>query len=373
MSDRSRLERELARFDDTLPLERARTIPSSWYFEPDLFELERSTVFGATWQAVGRTAQVAEPSQFFTADVAGEPILVLRDETGTLRAFHNVCRHRAARVMELAEGRCTKLRCRYHGWTYDLAGNLRGTPEFDGVQEFPREANGLPPVAVDCWGPAVFVHLGSNPPALAEYLAPMAEQTVHCKLNDLEFFARREYELECNWKVFVDNYLDGGYHVNTVHPGLAGVLDYSEYRTDVFGHASVQTSPMKPAETDGDNSAAMVRQGDFAYYWWVFPNFMVNIYSGVMDTNLVLPISPTRCRVIMDFYFATTGQPASESYRLQSVAVADRIQQEDIDICAEVQRGLCSRSFDTGRFSVRREIAGYHFHQLLARTLRGGV
>jgi choline monooxygenase len=189
-------------------------------------------------------------------------------------------------------------------------------------------------------------------------------------VDQLRFVERRQYELACNWKVFVDNYLDGGYHVNTVHPGLAGVLDYSQYRTEIAGNTSVQIAPLKSPDTDGAGATGKVRTGISAYYWWIFPNFMVNLYQGVMDTNLVLPRGPERCRVVFDFYFADTEGARAREYIAQSVAVADEIQQEDVGICEEVQRGLASRSFDTGRFSARREAAGYHFHQLLAQRLR---
>jgi choline monooxygenase len=185
-------------------------------------------------------------------------------------------------------------------------------------------------------------------------------------LSSLHFVARREYELACNWKAYVDNYLDGGYHVNTVHPGLAGVIDYKHYRTELHPHASVQISPLKPS---GPAEVASVRSGETAQYWWAFPNFMLNLYQGVMDTNLVLPLGPQRCRVVFDFWFADTEGAAAEKYMQESMAVAHQVQLEDMGICEEVQRGLGSRSYDTGRFSVRREAGGYHFHQLLARYL----
>jgi choline monooxygenase len=168
--------------------------------------------------------------------------------------------------------------------------------------------------------------------------------------------------------VFVDNYLDGGYHVNYVHPGLSGVLDYSQYRTDIYEFTSVQSSPIK-ADEKADESVAKVRTGDRAYYWWIFPNLMINLYQGVMDSNLVLPLGPERCKVIFDFYFADTEGEAARQFISQSIAVADQVQQEDVQISENVQKGLASRSYDTGRFSVRREIAGYHFHRLLARQL----
>jgi choline monooxygenase len=350
-------------FDASLPLERARTIPAAWYFDPTIQSAEVRTVFGATWQAVGRVDQVAEPGRYFTADVAGTPILVVRGDDGVLRAFANVCRHRAARVAPEADGKASRLRCRYHGWTYDLCGRLRGTPEFDGVADFERADNGLPPFAVAEWGPFVFVHVGNAPEALTDFLKPLPDQAAPLGLDSLRFVARREYQLACNWKVFVDNYLDGGYHVNTVHPGLAEVLDYSEYRTQIAGNTAVQSSPLTAS---GSTAIDAVRTGERAYYWWVFPNFMLNAYAGVMDTNLVLPVGPNACRVVFDFYFAETQGAEVVARIAQSIAVAEQIQQEDIGICEEVQRGLASGCYNTGRFSVRREIAAYHFHRLLA-------
>jgi choline monooxygenase len=193
-------------------------------------------------------------------------------------------------------------------------------------------------------------------------------------LESLRFVERRQYELGCNWKVFVDNYLDGGYHVNTVHPGLAGVLDYAHYRTEIAGNTSVQISPLRPAgaQKPGDTTGK-VRTGEAAYYWWVFPNLMLNLYQGVMDTNLVLPLGPDRCRVVFDFYFADTEGPEARKFIADSIAVADQVQREDMGICEEVHKGLASRSYDTGRFSVKREAAGYHFHRLLAARLRAAA
>ncbi len=363
------IEAQLRLFDSSLPLERAHTIPNSWYHDEDVYAAECRAVFGDSWQAIGRVDQVSTPGKYFTAVVAGEPIVVVRSEDGVLRAFYNVCRHRAACVAPEAEGHATRFRCRYHGWTYDLSGRLRGTPEFDGVADFEREKNGLISVAVDVWGPLVFVHLGKTPSAcggLAQFLAPLTERTQNLGVETLRFVERRDYRLECNWKVFVDNYLDGGYHINTVHPGLAGVVNYTDYRTEIFDQASVQISPLKPAE---DKSLSKVRAGDAAYYWWVFPNLMLNIYQGVMDTNLVLPLGPNACRVVFDFYFTETESLAAKQFNAESMRVGHQIQLEDIGICEEVQRGLASRSFKTGRFSVKREAPGYHFHQLLARQL----
>src|SRR5262245_8408395 len=202
MSDR--LQSLLAAFDPDLPLERARTIPASWYTDPAMADLERDRVFGRTWLVAGRADQVAGQGAFCTADLAGLPTLVVRDAV-TLGAFVNVCRHRAAPLLTEPCGTVTKLRCRYHGWTYDLGGRLRGTPEFDGVQEFRREDNGLPRLAVAEWGPLVAVHAAQPSQSFADFLAPLPEHAGD-GFTGLKFVARREYTLACNWKVFVDNY-----------------------------------------------------------------------------------------------------------------------------------------------------------------------
>ncbi len=354
-------------FDPALPLSRARTVPNTWYTDAAVLAAEREQVFARSWQLVGRADQVSVPGSFVTADIAGEPVLVVRGDDGVLRGFFNVCRHRAAPIRTEPCGHATKLRCRYHGWTYDLTGKLRGTPEFDGVEEFDKDTNGLHPVVVAEWGPFVFVHLTEPTESLVAFLGPLPGWVEgRAAFGGLEWKARQSYDLACNWKVYVDNYLDGGYHVNTVHPALAGVLDYREYRTACDGKTVLQSSPITP----GDGAAGRTRTGDLAAYWWVWPNLMMNLYQGVMDTNLVLPLGPDRCRVVFDFYF-TAGTP--DDFVAESVRVADQVQAEDIGVCEEVQRGLNSRSYTTGRFSVKRENGGYHFHQMLGRVLADRV
>jgi choline monooxygenase len=339
-------------FDPHLPLDCASTIPSSWYTDPRFYQRERERVFPFTWQAVGRLDQLPRTGSYFTRDVAGEPIVVLRDGA-RINAFSNVCRHRAARLVK-GEGEVRKLRCPYHGWTYDLEGNLRGCPEFDGVKNFDRDANGLASLEVDTFGPLIFV--SQHPPlaSLRAYLEPLRQ------LPAVKYERSSEYELACNWKVFVDNYLDGGYHVNSIHPALADVIDYKNYRTDVHRYGSVQTSPLK------SGGVSAVRRGA-AQYWWFFPNFMINVCDDVMDTNLVLPLGVDRCRVIMDFYF---GEGKEDAFKEESLKVAHQVQLEDVAICEDVQKGLSSSSYNTGRFSVKREAGGYHFHQLLAAMLQ---
>ncbi len=367
------LDDKVRAFDPDLPLEQASIIPACWYRDADICEAERTAVFGDSWQAVALLEWLAEPESFATFEIAGEPILLVRDQQGMLRAFANVCRHRAAPLKTEPCGRASRLRCRYHGWTYDLAGALRGVPEFDGVCDFRREDNGLIPYPVDTWGLYAWIHTGTPTLSLHEYLAPVPQLLAATGVDQLHFVERRRYELKCNWKVFIDNYLDGGYHVNTVHPGLAGVLDYAGYRTELAEYTSTQISPLKPASSAESQAVGQVREGDNAYYSYVFPNMMWSVYKGYADVNIVRPLGPDRCEVVFDFFFGQTeGEQARQKIR-DSIVVSDQIQQEDIGICEEVQRGLNSRSFDTGRYCVRREAAVHAFHRLLARHLRAAV
>jgi choline monooxygenase len=348
------------------PLEEAYTIPAAWYWDERIEGLERERVFGRNWIAVGRVDQVAVPGQFFTIELAGEPLIVVRGTDGELRAFYNVCRHHAAAVASVPCGIVQHLRCPYHGWTYGLDGSLKGTPEFAGVCNFDRAKNGLVPVRVATWEQFVFVTLDENAPSLESLLGDLPTRVAPLSLARIRFFESKSYTLACNWKVYVDNYLDGGYHVPHLHKGLNSVLDYKEYTIENSEHYSLQSSPMVTSRDHA--SFAATRTGDRACYYWLYPNFMINVYEGVMDTNLVLPLAPDKCLVRFDFYFADISE-SRKSYNTESVAVSDRVQEEDVDICESVQRGLRSRAYRAGRLSVRREAGEHLFHRLLAKDV----
>ncbi|MGA2810527.1 MAG: aromatic ring-hydroxylating dioxygenase subunit alpha [Candidatus Acidiferrum sp.] len=349
------------------PLERAWTIPAPWYFDRDFFELERSSVFSPSWQAVGRVDQVRERGQFFTAEIAGEPIVVARGEDGVLRAFYNVCRHHAAAVVTEAQGCAKQFRCPYHGWTYGNDGALKGMVEFEGVCDFDRARNGLVPVRMETWENFVFVNLDGQARPLPEFLGAVPDIVAPLEITrKLHYFERRVYTLNCNWKVYVDNYLDGGYHVPHAHKGLSSVIEYTKYTIENFSTACLQSSPLS-SDPDSEAGVAATRQGR-AFYLWIYPNFMLNAYEGVMDTNLVLPLGVDRCAVVFDYYFADVSAAAAVRNR-ESIAVSEIVQNEDEAICDSVQRGLGSSAYVAGRLSVRREAGEHLFHRLLHADL----
>jgi choline monooxygenase len=365
------LSEVLGGYDAKASLEDAWTIPAPYYVDPRITELERQTVYSRTWQMAARADQLAEPGQFVTAELAGEPILLVRGEDRVLRGFFNVCRHHAAAVEPRPEGKTHLLRCPYHGWTYSLEGQLKGTPDFAGVCNFDKASNGLRPIAIGEWEKFVFVKLDSGGPSLPEYLGELVPQFAALGLGRYHFVERREWTFECNWKVFVDNYLDGGYHVPHLHKALSSVLDYSQYTISNGERYCLQQSPITHENAEGD--VAAVRTGDKALYYWLYPNFMINWYEGVMDTNLVLPISVGRSRVIFDFYFTDVATPEAIARNKASIDVGNRVQDEDLAICDSVQKGLSSRAYVAGRLSVRREGGEHLFHRLLAADLKAGL
>lgn len=360
----------LALYDETAPLAEASTIPAPWYLDARIGALERERVFGGNWVVAGRADQAARPGDYFTLELAGEPLLIVRGADGRLRGFYNVCRHHAAAVATCAQGHAQSFRCPYHGWNYGLDGSLKGTPEFAGVCNFDRGSNGLVPVAVDLWESFVFVNLARDPEPLASFLGGLTPRVEPLDLRTLRYRSTKEYTLNCNWKVYVDNYLDGGYHVPHLHKGLNSVLDYTHYTIENGERYCLQSSPMV---TGDDAQMAATRAGSWAWYFWLYPNFMMNVYQGapdsLMDTNLVLPLGPDRCRVIFDFYFSDLS-PEREGHNLASIATSETVQDEDVAICESVQCGLASRAYGTGRLSVRREAGEHLFHRLLARDLK---
>jgi len=334
-------------YDPTAPLEKASTISSAWYTNPGIAEVELKTVFANSWQVAGRAEQVQAPGEYITWEIAGEPVVIVRGTDGVLRAFFNVCRHHAAAVMTDNCGQANELRCPYHGWTYTLQGELKSAPDLGAIVNFDRTSTSLVPLDVTEREKWIFVRLSPAgvPLKLNAGLA----------IDEFHWFERRTYSLECNWKVFVDNYLDGGYHVPHLHKSLDRILDYADYKIETGDNYCVQSSP--------------VATGGQALYYWLYPNFMINRYETAMDTNLVIPRGVDRTDVMFDFYFKDVSE-AAHARNAASVAESDRIQQEDTDICKSVQRGLASRAYNAGRLSVRREGGEHVFHRLLYADLK---
>ncbi len=362
------LEQILGRYNAGAPLEHASTIPAAWYVDPRIYDLELQTVFRRSWQVAGRLDDLRAPGDFTTCELpGGEPIVVARGADGVLRGFFNVCRHHAAAVVTSDRGSAQQFRCPYHGWTYALDGALKGTPDFADVCGFDRSAHGLVPVDCEAAEKWAFVRPEKDGATLSAFLGSSLTSHLAARgLDTLHWLERRRYTLDCNWKVFVDNFLDGGYHVPHVHRGLDSVLSSREYTIETGERFCLQWSPIVSAGAEERTGA--VRQGEHAFYYWIYPNFMINCYGRAMDTNLVIPRGVDKTEVVFDFYFADVSERARPG-NLASIAVSEEIQAEDVAVCASVQRGLRSRAYDAGRLSVRREAGEHLFHRLLHADL----
>jgi len=364
---------DLSDFQSTNDLSRATTLPSRWYLDPAFLELEKQKIFWRTWQAIGRTEFAQRAGDYFTCDLLGEPLVATRSSDGILRTLSNVCRHRAGPVAS-GRGNRKSLQCRYHGWTYLLDGKLFAQPEFEGVNDWNKSEICLPSYQAVSWGPYVFTNLNSRAPSFTEILGKIPDEmkSQGFQIDQMNFVERREYVVQCNWKVYIDNYLEG-YHIPIAHPGLFREIDYEQYRIDTFRYYSSAHAPIRPVK-EGDIHArdrryVRTEAESKALYYWIFPNFMINIYPDNLQANIILPIDQEKTLTVFEWFFRGPGTGEGWESLQQSIAFSDQIQVEDIEICENVQRGLRSRDYDRGRLSVKRENGVHHFHSLIAEFL----
>ena len=340
--------------DGDTPLSRATALPATFYVGEAALRRDHRAVIARSWQLVAHQGLLAEPGDHVVEQVGEVPVLVVRGADGVLRAFPNVCRHRAGPLAFCNGKGARALHCKYHGWSYRLDGQLKSAPEMQGAEDFDVKTIRLPPLRVHEWQGLVFVAIDPETPPFDDVYAGIAERIAPIDLSAMRFLRREQYDIACNWKVYVDNFLEG-YHLPHVHPGLSKVLDYRAYDTELGAWHSLQHSPIR----DG---GAMYGDGD-AFYYFVYPNVMLNIMPGRLQTNRILPLGPDRCRVEFDYYYV-------EDEQAQARIAADRdfsheVQEEDIGICEAVQKGLASGTYEAGRLCPKRESGVWHFQNLL--------
>ncbi len=352
-------------------IRRASTLPAWIYSDPAVFARARERVFARSWQLVGDTDRLRSPGQVFPfALLEGcldEPLLLTRDRDDRLHCLSNVCTHRGNLVVD-SPGFESQLRCRYHGRRFALDGRFHSMPEFEETAGFPAPADDLPRVPFDTWEKFVFASL--DPPGpLDALLSAVRERCGWLPLGQaaLDPARSRDYLVGANWALYCDNYLEG-FHIPYVHAGLAGALDYGSYTTELYpwsclqlGVASDGEAALEPPASSPDHGRRIA-----AYYWWLYPNTMLNFYPWGVSVNVVKPLAADRTRVS---YLSYVWDPS----RLERGAGAalDRVEREDEVIVEAVQRGVRSRLYQRGRYSPRRERGVHHFHRLLAGALGG--
>jgi phenylpropionate dioxygenase-like ring-hydroxylating dioxygenase large terminal subunit len=345
-----------------------RTIPFDWYSDPSVLRLERDRIFRRTWQYAGRADQVAEPGVYFTCDLGGIPIVVVRGEDETLRAFHNVCRHRGSLVCE-GEGKRASLQCPYHAWTYALDGTLRAAPRSDLVPGFDKDELGLRPAAVGSWGPFVFVNPDPDAVPLGDWLGdlPALVDASGVELDSLSFHHRAQGpEYAANWKVCAENFLEC-YHCQVAHPGFSKVVDVSvdAYVLDAGGTFSTQYGAVREGWKGDFDPRGPIARGQFHFLW---PNVTINLMPGHPNLSIG-PIVPTGSETTMRFLDYFVGPDVDEAWTREMLEFDDQVGAEDRVLVERVQKGLRGGGLEHGRLMGESERLIAHFQGLLVDAL----
>lgn len=359
------MQTELEKFQDQAGVENAETPPASWYTHPHFHALDLK-LLKQNWQFVGNTEQVQKIGDYFSGDFCGEPYLVIRTSESEIKAFYNVCRHHAA-ILVQGEGCAKELTCPYHAWNYSIEGKLIKAPHIAGIQNFDRNKMSLKEIPIKVWGKFVLLNFSGNLKDIDPEWQMFADMLQAAETDKLKFVGRRSYIQKCNWKVYVDNYLDGGYHVNHLHKGLAGQLDMDAYTVENFKRWTLQWCPGNTNPPKQESLDFRERIGNKALYAWFYPNFMINRYGNIMDTNWVYPLTENSCLTIFDYYFLDSQ---GKEFIDASIKASEQVQIEDVDICESVQKGLNSVAYDVGRYAPSLESGAYLFHCLVKQDYK---
>ncbi len=361
----------LPRIEIDRAIRSAATLPAKVYSDPAYYALQQERVFARSWQFAADSARVKAPGHVLPFTLLegclDEPLVITSDDNAELRCMSNVCTHRGALVVE-GEGHLKGLRCRYHGRRFGLDGSFIGMPEFDETKNFPTAADCLPKLPLEKWGPLLFTSLDPAVP-FAEWMKPIDDRVSWMPLDEFRRDPKtsRDYLIGANWALYCDNYLEE-FHIPYVHAGLSEQLDYNSYYTETFAHSSLQMGIARPGEPVFDLPADHPDHGKrvAAFYFWLFPNTMLNFYPWGLSMNVVSPLGAARTRVSFISYVW------NESLREQGVGSnLHKVEMEDEEVVESVQRGVSSRLYDRGRFSARREVGTHHFHHMLAQFMNG--
>lgn len=359
----------MARFTIDPNIAKAKTLDTSFYIESEYFEAAKEKIFAPSWQFIGSADQLNERNNClpFTLleNYLDEPLLLTRDQQGKLHCLSNVCTHRG-NLLAYEPCQANQLRCKYHGRLFDLDGRFRSMPEFKEVEDFPSAEDHLKSLPLFQWGNLLFTSLQPKVPA-AGYLKEMMDRVGWLPLDKLQYRPdlSKDYLVEANWALYCENYLEG-FHIPFVHAGLNAVLDFGEYSTEIFEYCNLQLGIGKKGDSCFDLPKDSPDYGKdvAAYYFWVFPNMMFNFYPWGLSFNLVQPISPGRCKVSFHSYVYDASKLGTGAG-----SGLDTVELEDEEVVQMVQKGIRSRFYQHGRYSVKHEKGTHHFHSLIAKSI----
>jgi len=339
----------------------ARTLPGEYYCTPGVLAEETERLFRERWLWVARAERVAKPGDYFLYERFGESIIVLRDKSGTLRAFYNVCRHRGTRMCEAASGHFSgSIQCPYHAWTYSTDGRLIGAPHMQDAEGFDKRDYPLHAAPVQEWEGFIFVSLSDNPVPFAEAFAPVLDRLARFNLDRLVTVERREYDVKANWKLILQNYNEC-LHCPTIHPELSRVLPYQSGANDLHegeqlgGYMEI-TQPNQSATSDG--LACGVPIGELteeeqrrAFYYTFFPNMMLSVHPDYVNYYSVWPVDAQRSIVVTE-WLQHPDSVGSEAWSPKgAIEFWDTVNRQDWHICELSQLGVASRAYQPGPFS----------------------
>jgi choline monooxygenase len=358
-----------ARWEIVGDIAEAHTLPGWVYSDPQIFAEARDKIFARSWQLVGDIDRVREPGSVFPTRLLegclDEPLLLTRAADGELHCISNVCTHRGNLVCDSA-GTLRSLKCRYHGRRFGHDGKFVAMPEFEEARGFPTAADDLPAVPLGRWKKFLFAALAPRHP-LEELVASMEARVGWLPVDAavLDPTRCKDYDVAANWALYCDNYLEG-FHIPYVHAGLNRVIDYGDYKTELLAHGSLQVG----RATKEEHAFTLPRsspdhgQNIAAYYFWLFPNTMLNFYPWGVSINRVKPVAPDRSTVS----YLTYVWDATKLDRGAGSGL-DEVEHEDEEVVESVQRGVRSRLYARGRYSPTRETGVHHFHRMLTAQL----
>lgn len=347
----------------------AKTLTKDFYTDPRYFELSKEKIFAKAWHYVGNVKELSAPGNLKPVVVLdefmNEPLLLSKDKTGQLHCLSNVCTHRGALLVH-EPCQATDIRCQYHGRRFNLNGKFLSMPEFKEVENFPSPADDLAELPLFEIGPLLFSSLTDALPAKS-FFSEMMSRIGWMPLEQLEYKPElsKSYSINAHWALYCENYLEG-FHIPFVHASLNQVIDFGSYSTELFQNANLQLGIAKQGQLvfDLPESSPDFGKSVAAYYFWVFPNLMFNFYPWGLSLNVIKPIAPQQTKV--EFHTFVWDESL---FNKGAGSDLNRVEMEDEAVVESVQRGIRSRFYSHGRYSVKHETGTHHFHQLLKQFL----
>ena len=347
----------------------AKTLPQRYFISPEIFAKEQEKIFARQWVLVGHQSQIATVGDYFVQEVAGESLIVVRDQKAQVRGFYNVCRHRGTRLCEGKNGHSSAIQCPYHAWTYGLDGRLVGAPHMDKVQGFEKAEYSLHAIELALWEGFIFVNLADEPAPLDEVFAPLAGKFAHWNLPKLRSAKRIEYDVRANWKLIFENYSEC-YHCPGVHPALQKLTPYDLAENDLCegpflggfmpitkGHSLTMTgNACALAVGDAEGEVEGKEEKEQVFYYSIFPNMLLSMHPEYVMVHQLWPQSPGQTLILCDWFFHPEAFDRPDFHPDDAIDFWDMTNKQDWHVCELSQQGIASRAYQPGPYSPRESI-----------------